>query len=142
MKASLEIEAIGDDVDQLSRLWTNITNDMVPGLGTLTFGLKKSYWVAQIVGRDAKYRYQRVFLRGRKDYARANSKGSRGVFVYYILESDNVYEVYRPSSWQRQDRYFCTVDNDGSIVRVTQEQAEQWINDHLASTSLTPPDSA
>lgn len=129
MKAQIKIEAIGDDVDQMLRFFTGLTNEMVPGLGDVTFGKPaKTYWVAQITGVDLKYKYARQFLRGKKDYTHANRKGSRGVFVYYLLESGNLYEVKKSS----KRRLFCIVDDDGDIIEVDKEYVDKWINDHLA----------
>lgn len=133
MKAQIKIEAIGDDTDQLLRSFTKLTNSMVPGFGDMTFGNPEpSYWVAQITGVHVKYKYERKFLKGKKDYTHANSKGSRGVFVYYLLESGNLYEVLSPVSWKRSERYFCIVTEDGEVERVDKEYVDQWIKDHLA----------
>ena len=129
MKAQIKIEAIGDDVDQTLRFFTGLTNGLVPGLGDVTFGKPiKTYWVAQITGVDLKYKYARTFIRGKKDYTHANRKGSRGVFVYFLLESGNVYEAKKSS----KRRFFCIVDNEGDIIEVDKEYVDQWINDHLA----------
>ncbi len=134
MKASLKIEAIGDNADQMCRFYRCLTNSMVPGLGDITFGKSfKSYWVAQITGFDKQYKYQRVFLRGKKSYKYANSKGSRGVYVYYLLESGNIYDVRDPSL--RKERYFCTVNGDGDIIKIDKEEVDQWINEHSESMS-------
>lgn len=134
MKASLKIEAIGDNTYQYTKLWTGILNSGMPGLGDMLTGdaPKSACWVSQIVGFDPKYKYVRQFVKGKKDYTHTNSKGSRGVFVYYILESGYVYEVSSPRTWSRIDRYFCTVTDDGEIRRVNKEYVDQWINDHLA----------
>ncbi len=132
MKASLKIEAIGDDADQMIRLWMNILNEGMPGLGDMTFGKPlHSYWVAQITGHDPKYKYARQFIKGKKDYTHANSKGSRGVFIYYLLESGYVYEVKKSS----KRHFFCLVDDEGNIDEVDKDYIEQWIKDHL---ELTP----
>ena len=134
MKASLKIEAIGDDADQSLRFFTDLTNMLVPGLGDVTFGEKPkpSYWVAQITGVHEKYKYERKFLKGKKDYTHSNSKGSRGVYVYYLLESGNVYEVKQPVSWKNTLRYFCIVTEEGEIETVDKEYVDKWIEDHLA----------
>jgi len=135
MKASLKIEAIGDNVDQEMRLWRNIINMSAPGLGDITIGKPiYSYWVAQISGHDPKYKYARQFIRGKKDYTLANSKGSRGVFIYYLLESGFVYEV---KSSKR--RYFCVVDEEGNIIEVGKEFVDQWIKDHSESVLMMQP---
>lgn len=137
MKASLRVEAIGHDTDQALRELESLVNCVAPGLGTATFGggpvathETPRYWVAEILGLDPVYQYQRKFLRGKKDYKFANSVGSRGVYAYYLLESGKLYEVKAPVSWKRSERYFCVVNNDGDIVRVGQEFIEQWENDH------------
>jgi len=133
MKAQMKIEAIGDDVDQMLRLWTNILNEGLPGLGDMTLGKPlHTYWVAQITGDDSKYKYARRFLRGKKDYTHANRKGSRGVFVYYLLESGYVYDVKKSS----KRRFFCIVDDQGDIVEVDKDFVDQWIKDHSASQLL------
>lgn|SRR4030067_966599 len=136
MKASLKIEAIGDNTDQELRFYRNLTNSLVPGLGDLTFGeVKKGYWVAEIVGHDPKYKYQRIFLKGKKDYKKANSTGSRGIYLYYLLESGHVYEVLKPVSWKNSSRFFCIVTDEGNIVEVNKEFVDQWISKNLASMS-------
>ena len=129
MKASLKIEAIYDNVDQEIRFWSTLCNDMVPGMGTATFGKPPlSYWAARITGTDSKFGYKREFLHGKKDYKFSNSKGSRGVFVYYTLESGNVYEVKG-----RRRRFFCAVRDNGDIVDITKEEVDQWIQQNTAS---------
>lgn len=139
MKASLKIEAIGDDTDQVLRSYRNLTNSLSPGLGDFTFGdTKKGYWVAEITGLDPKYKYQRKFLSGKKDYQHANSKGSRGVYVYYLLGSGRIYEVLQPVSWKNSNRYFCTVSADGEILIVDKDFIDQWIKDHSESAPTKP----
>lgn len=134
MKAALKIEAIGDNVDQELAFWSTLTNSLAPGLGDLTFGTtsgrpKKRYWVAEITGLDPVYKYAREFLRPQKDYRKANRKGSRGVHLWYILESGKIYEVKRPVSWSRHERFFCRVLDDGTIERIDEKQVNQWIAD-------------
>lgn len=54
---------------------------------------------------------------GRTDYSQANSKGSRGVRIWYTLESGGRYRVRSPKSWKSIDEYICNVTEDGNIVR-------------------------
>jgi len=144
MKATLRVEAIGDNADGMLRVWRNLANSMVPDLGTMTFGtIPKRYWVAEITGPDPKYRWKRVFLRGKKDYRESNSVGSRGVYVWYVLESGHVYEVNEPVSWKNNDRYFCRVNDAGDIEPLDEADITQWIpkdNGSSALTSSQPPD--
>ena len=136
MKAYLEIELFGDNVRQILKLWRNITNSAIPDLGNLTFGnMSSSEWVAEIVGFNQKYKYTRRFLKCKKDYSRANSKGSRGVFAEYILESGKIYDVKT-----RKSRYFCTVNENGDIKELTEREVGEWLKDHLESMSSQQPD--
>jgi len=138
MKYSLKIEAIGDDQYQYMRLWTNILNMGVPGLGDLLGTPKPNYWVALITGFDNKFNYSRQFLKPKKDYAKSNNKGSRGVYFYYILESGYIYQVSSPITWKRTEKYFCIVSDDGEIQRVEKDFVDQWIKDHSALVLIRP----
>jgi hypothetical protein len=130
MKAILRIELIGDNIRQELKLWTNIGNMAIPGLGTMTFGsYPRSGWVAEITGFDPKYKYARSFLKFKKDYSRANSKGSRGIFAEYILEEGKIYDVKQQVSWKRIERYFCKVDN-WQIIRIDETEVKEWLKSH------------
>ena len=136
MLASLKLEAIGDDLRQTLRLWRNIADLAAPGLGDVVIGSTPSRaWVAWITGPDARYRWKREFLRGRKDYTDANGVGSRGVYVWYTLESGKVYEVQAPVTWKRDERYFCRVTDDGEIVGIEESEVPEWLSAALESTS-------
>lgn len=126
MKSQIKIEAIGDDVDHLLRQFSALADIYVPGLGEMTFGKNPaSYWVAEIKDFHPKWKYERDFLRGKKDYTHANRKGSRGVFVYYLLECPRVYEVKTTKR-----RYFCTVNTTGDIIEISKEDVDEWIREN------------
>lgn len=128
MKAILRIEAIGDDTVQYLRLWRSVINDNLPGVGNDVVGkMPIRYWVAQIIGRHAKYVWERQFLNGYKDYANSNSTGSRGIMVNYVLESGRVYEVKAPRSWRHTDRYFCRVTDDGDVLEIDESEVSLWL---------------
>ena len=131
MIAYLEIELIGDNIVQTCKFFKNLTNHLVPGLGTVTFGGEgPSGWVAEITGSDPKYKYVRKFLRYKKDYSRSNSKGSRGVYAEYILETGKIYDVKN-----NKRRYFCKVDDDGDIIQIDESEVKEWIKNCSASMS-------
>lgn len=125
MKAILEIELFNEDLRKQMDLACKIV-DSVSGerrLGTQMVGrLPPSGWVAEITGPSEKYRFERKFLRAKKDYSRANGKGSRGVYAEYILESGRYYDVQRQITWGRSARYFCTVTEDGDIRTVDESE--------------------
>ena len=123
MKAILSLELFGEDTREIFKLYQGIFD---------LFGYKdffnnsigvppRSSWVAEISGPDETYRLQRVFLRPKLDYSRANAKGSRGIFAEYILESGHIYEVQAKVSWKRINRYFCTVTPEGEVVEISEE---------------------
>lgn len=98
MRANIKIEAIGYGNRQVESM----------------FRFPPRYWVAEMVYSD-----KRVFLKGKIDYSESNSKSTRGVYVNYIIESGKVYDVKSPTSWRSCDRYFATVNDDGTILRHT-----------------------
>lgn len=133
MKAVLRLECIGDDARQYLRLGRMMANEACSGAGDAMVGdMPARWWVAKIAGRDQKYRYRREFLRGFKDYDRANSCGSRGVEMVYTLDQGCVYEVQSPQTWARNDRYFCRVDDGGEIQRITREEVDAWLDTQRA----------
>lgn len=128
MKASLKIEAIGNNSYQEMRLYRSVMNECFPGAGDLLLpGIKKNYWVAKICGIDKKFGYAREFVRGKTDYRNANSKGSRGVCVYFILDSGCIYEILQPITWIRSKRWFGLVDDNGDIIEIDKEGVDQWL---------------
>jgi hypothetical protein len=126
MKAYLELELRGDGIREMSKLYKYLGNEAAPGLGTALFSFPPSAWVAEITGPDSKYKYQRKFLRLKKDYSRSNSKGSRGVYAEYILDSGRLYEVK-----DFKNRYFCTVSDDGDIIKLNESEVQEWLKNHL-----------
>ena len=123
----LKLECIGDNIRAQSRFVTNIINEIYDGLGDVVVGRPPSGpWVAEIDGKHPKYRWERRFLDGRKDYSEANSIVSRGVYLYYILAPGHIYEVNDLVSWQSRQRYFCRVDDNGALNHLTLENLN-WI---------------
>lgn len=118
MYALLKLEAIGDNIVKMSRQ---------PLVATAGGGLKKRQWIARITGLDSQYRFKREFLQSQRDYSRANSAGSRGIYEYFFL-SPGVYEVSDPKSWGRVDRYFVRATSDGRIQRISEQEVRRELN--------------
>jgi len=117
MKASLALEAIGQnyirDIRELDRFIGTASGqsfDRMP--------YRQGVW--DVTESDT----GPVF--GKWDYSKANSKGSRGVYIHYLLESGKLYQVAEPTSWKNSDHYFCIVDDDGEIIKLTKEHAQEW----------------
>ncbi len=138
MKASLGIEAIGyENWRQAQELQTVLRtrpqkSRMVeqrlnclrrdfrrPAPGD---GISRPWWVRRITGASdyCGLRYQDV--KANIDYTGANSAGTRGVMLYYILESGHVYQVQYMPSWGRTAQYFCRVTEDGEIEQISREE--------------------
>ena len=123
MKANLTLELFGEDQRQQAKITRSIFNMFGEAeLFDKTIGVPpRSSWVAEITGPDEKYRLARSFLKPKLDYTYSNGKGSRGIFAEYILSSGAVYEVKSQVSWQRSERYYCYVDDEGDIIHITDD---------------------
>lgn len=127
MKATLGIENIHIFSDEM-KLYGFICDCVLPGSKKYVVPkFKNRCWVAHIVGSDEKYKFKREFLKPKTDYTKSNSKGSRGVYLWYLLESGNIYDVSETTSWKNVDRYFCKVSEDGDIIKITEEEVKEWI---------------
>lgn len=132
MKAVLRIEYIGaatwDRLRQFERFEeiviggkkTPSDDDYMsqPGPRVLEYRLEDGAWIVSRV-------------HGRRDYSRANSRGTRGVMVNHIIESGALYRVKEPVSWRSMAHYFVSVTADGGLLRMTKEEALEWASAHL-----------
>jgi len=127
MKYHLKFEAIGDNISQMMRLYRWITDQALgKGAGDVVVGHISSGWVAEITGKDKKYKFRRHFLRGFKDYSKTNSAGSRGVFISFFLDEDKLYEACYRVTWGSARRYFCIIKN-GCIIELSEKEAREWL---------------
>lgn len=117
MKAQISLEHIGASQD--ARMYS---------LGRLA-GWKSSRrpWVAEIVGKFPSGKLDREFIDGKNGYLHSNSKGSRGVNVVFILETNKLYQVHFYSSWKSCCEYFCAVTENGDIKKLTESEANEWL---------------
>ncbi|MEN6396105.1 MAG: hypothetical protein ABFC78_06440 [Methanoregula sp.] len=127
MKATLKLEAIGHDACVRFGGMKKMFRAMgAQALWGDDIEAPSHPWVAKITGLWPSGKFQREFLRGTNDYSEANSKGSRGVFVWYMLESGNYYDVYELISWKNDDRYLCKVDDEGNIIYVDEKEIQVY----------------
>lgn len=127
MKAAFSAEAIGlTTSDEITAFVFAMTRE---------FHQMNRPWVAEITGVSLKYRYARTFLRGKADYKGSNSKGTRGVWMWWTLESGHIYEAKYRTSWNRWEHRFLTVTDDGDIKDLTEEEVWEWLKKASASTS-------
>jgi hypothetical protein len=122
MLAVLSLEFIGEHFDAYARAATRIAKKAGYDLGHKS----NRPWVARITGRCETYTYARSFLHGQIDYSRANSTGSRGVYLYFALKN-GIYEVHAHLSWKRSRRYFIRVE-EAKITEISTEEVEAWLD--------------
>ena len=130
MKATLELEYIGaDSADGLNAMCRQFNRLGGAGFGDKFIGRPSpGPWVAEITGKYPSGKLQRTFVRSNRDYSRANSKGSRGVYLWFILESDHLYEVHARTSWKSSHNYFCADTEAGDIRNLTDQESTEWLN--------------
>ena len=89
-------------------------------------------WVARIVGADARYIFERQFVRPRRDYSRAAkcmSGKTAGVVDCFLLEAGWVCEVFEPGRGGKKHpdrRYFARV-TDEKLKRLTADEVIEWL---------------
>jgi hypothetical protein len=98
-------------------------------------GGRDACWVAEITGFLPGGGLARQMVHGNVDYSLANSKGTRGVYVYYIMRPQRVYEIKRPISWARSSRVFVYVDSDGTQQSWTMKDVIEWLSGNWVRTS-------
>lgn len=119
MKASFRAEAMGfQPHEERTYRGLGIAQDMAR---------RQRPWVAELTGLCPNYGFQRRFLRPKRDYADANSRGTRGVLFYWTLESGFLYETRYRSTWDRWHHRFLLVTSDGEIQDVTEEEVRGWL---------------
>lgn len=71
------------------------------------------------------------YLDHMRSYRHANSKGTRGVYDTFILERNTLYYVAEQVSWSRVIRYHAALRVDGSVYKLSDEEAQEWIENGL-----------
>ena len=82
-------------------------------------------WVAEITGyKDG--RIERRFLDSLKDYSQTNGPGSRGIFIYFALTENRLYEIFDRPSREKTRRRFARIV-DGKLTEIPTTEALLWI---------------
>jgi hypothetical protein len=136
MKHIITVEAIGDDFADLAKRMRGLARRVesaMPGYGRMFDpDASGSPWVAEIIGTHPTFRFERRFLKGQKDYSNGNSKGSRGVMLYFVLEEGLIYEISKRASWKNRMRYFFRI-LDGREEELTEQEVLTCLNTNAAS---------
>ena len=73
-------------------------------------------WVKRVIG-IAPRKLIEEYIEGYTDYSQANSVGSRGGFINYLLQEGDIYHVSSPRNFKHRDTYFCRVEV-GEIINM------------------------
>lgn len=94
-------------------------------------------WVAEILGRHPTYGYQRQFITRKIDHPAARQPGAdQGVWCWWTLNPGRLYQArYLTGPRGQWTTEWFTTTNDGDIRHLTEQEVEQWLNDHSTSTS-------
>jgi len=129
MKKALKLELFNDDKRQEFKLYNWKVSQALGEKGSKKFFGKSLYpkpYVAEIVGLISG-EYQRKFLSHHRDYSQANSKGSRGIFLIFLLEINRVYEIKEQISWKNWNKYFCIVNQRGKLIQLKENSVKRYI---------------
>lgn len=115
--ASWSAETIGPTGQQ--RQWQRQFGD--------TWGLRCAPWLAEVTGYDRRFGLRREFLPGKRDYSRANSRGTRGVWSHWSLRPNRVYEAYWKTSHETSRREFLRATAAGDVVFIEGQEVHAWL---------------
>lgn len=137
-RVPLELEAIGDDRVSYLRAARRglVPSDPRREERALELTGGRRPWVAELTGLDARSGFARRFLVPKRDYRSANGVGSRGVWLCYLLDEGNLYEIHRLVTWKRSEHTYVRVV-DGALISITQEGAIRCLSARLASASTS-----
>lgn len=134
MKTTICLAFPAADCYQWFRHATKTYNNISSGLGDYIIGgpTKGSKpWIAKIIGYCGKYKFRRLFITPKWDYSKSNSRGSSGVRLWFTLDYFEIYEINQRVSSKKSQRYFCTVNSNGDLIELTEQDVEKWLKDHL-----------
>lgn len=124
MKHSLSLEFVGEN--RHFELSMHKKHGLKPPAHLLR-PLPRKPWVAEILGYRIDGGFERQFLRGQKDYSKANGSGSSGVKLWFFLDDNKIYEVHAPKNWTKFARYFCRF-NGFEKQTLTREEVIRCLN--------------
>lgn len=84
-------------------------------------------WVNELTGVMLSGAFLSRRLKPKADYTHANSKGTRGVWLFWTLECGPVYQARYRTTWTDWHERILTVAPDGRILDVTEEEAREWL---------------
>lgn len=90
------------------------------------FGSRPKPWVAKITALHQQYGFAREFMKPVRDYTYA-AKSGKGTVMYWFVPP-GIYEVYYPTSWKHERRYFVQVTDEGDVIEINHEDVLSHLN--------------
>lgn len=119
MKGSFGVEDIG---------LTSSEERLARQLGTIgSVARSRRPWMAELTGLCPVDGFARRPLRPKRDYAEANSRGTRGVWCFWTLEAGRVYETRYRTTWTKWHHRFLIVTTTGDVEDVSEGQVRAWL---------------
>lgn len=87
-------------------------------------GKPQKPWVSEITNLCPRFGYGRQFLAGKRDASEANTRGTRGVVLWYYLEPGKAFEVYEVRERKSPRRYFIETLEDGSWEEIDESRVK------------------
>lgn len=86
-------------------------------------------WLAEIIGYDPKYGYERQFLKSQVDWRGATGRKGpmHGAVHCWTLRLDRVYEAWQPDGYSREHRSYLRATPDGDVTEITREEVDAWL---------------
>lgn len=87
--------------------------------------------------------FARRELRPKEDWSQSNSRGTRGVWLYWTLTAGPVYEAFYRTTWKSPHltRYLY-VTADGDLMDATEEEVRKWLSHLLPAPGRSPAPTA
>lgn len=126
LKTAFKLECLSDRNWRNRRLLNLIYRNMQPALTKSGKDIYYHPWVAELTGFSDKFNFERKFIKGAKDYSDANSSGTKGVYMYFFLDNNKIYECCRYLSFLEKERFFIKVEK-GKIERIKPEEVIEWL---------------
>jgi len=82
-------------------------------------------WVANVEISESGLITSRNFIKGTKDYSDANSSGIKGVYMYFFLENNKLYQVCEHISFIEKEKYLIKIES-GEFERIDHMEAVKW----------------
>lgn len=95
-------------------------------IGSAYWPSRERPWIARVTGLSKQFGLDREFVKGVYDYTHATKANGKGTCLYFSLPP-GLYEVYQPTSWKHERRYFVRVTEDGEVQEIGKDEVVECL---------------